>query len=156
MTTITIPDIRKEVTVHASQETCFNVFTGKFNLWWPHEFHVGKTPPTEFILEPGKHGRWYSKHEDGKDVKIGYVDVWQPCDRLVLIWQLGGDFCFHEDIKSEIELQFIPLNESSTLVKMTHRNLDQLGGGAKNISERDGGCKEKIMLSYKNTTEHIK
>lgn len=150
-----IPDIVKELEVQASQETCFQVFTEKIDLWWPRDYHVGKTAPTEFILEPGPDGRWYSRHEDGSEITIGHVLTWKPYDLLILNWQLGGDFQFHPEILTQVELQFIPLTKGSTLVKFAHRNLNRLSGGDKNILDMNTGW-GYIMSLYKQYAEITK
>jgi hypothetical protein len=54
--------VYKEVQVNASQETAFEVFTQKMDLWWPKTHHVGSCPMVESVLEGKKGGRWYSKH----------------------------------------------------------------------------------------------
>ena len=72
----------------ASQETAFKVFTGKMDAWWPRTHHVGMAPMVSFVLEPRVNGRWYTTHEDGTEVNIGYVLVWDPYGRLILNWQI--------------------------------------------------------------------
>ena len=99
--------IKKEVVVDASQETSFKVFTEKIDQWWPKELHVGKAPLRESILEPKPSGRWYSTHEDGSEVTIGYIIDWNPFDRLLLAWQIDGNFTYDPDLVSEIEVTFI-------------------------------------------------
>jgi len=131
--------IVKEVTVAAPQETAFNVFTRKMGLWWPKSHHVGSCPMTETILESGTNGRWYSKHEDGSEVNIGYVRTWDPFDQVVIIWQINGDFKVDPDLISEIEVQFIPEGPATTRVRLEHRDLDKLRGGTKVIDNMDHG-----------------
>lgn len=131
--------ILKEVVVAASQETAFTVFTGKIDLWWPRTHHVGSSPLAESILESGKNGRWYSKHEDGSEVNVGYVLTWDPFGRLVLVWQIDGNFKCDPDLHSEVEVQFIPEGPETTRVKLEHRDLEKLRGGTKVIDEMDQG-----------------
>jgi uncharacterized protein YndB with AHSA1/START domain len=151
--TTTIAPIKKEVLVAASQETAFNVFTQKMDLWWPRTHHVGSCPMTETVLEPGINGRWYSKHEDGSEVNVGQVLVWDPFSRLMLNWQINGDFQYTPTLRSEVEVQFIAEGPKQTRVKFEHRDLDQLTGGAKVIESMDEGW-GLIMSLYKNVTEN--
>jgi len=36
-----IEPVRKSVTVKATQEQAFRVFTEGFDTWWPREHHIG-------------------------------------------------------------------------------------------------------------------
>ena len=131
--------IKKEVVVEASQETSFKVFTEKIDQWWPKELHVGKAPLGESILEAGPAGRWYSTHEDGSDVTIGYILTWDPFSRLILAWQIDGNFIYDPNLVSEIEVNFIVEGPTRTRVKMEHRDLEKLRGGVKVIDQMDEG-----------------
>lgn len=142
--------IRKEVVVAASQETAFTVFTDKMDLWWPRTHHVGSCAMTGSVLEPGKKGRWYSKHEDGSEVNIGYVQTWDPFGHLVLVWQIDGNFKCDPDLISEIEVCFIAEGPGTTRVTMEHRDIDKLRGGKKVIDDMDKGW-GFIMDLYKNS-----
>ena len=131
--------IKKEVVVEASQETSFKVFVEKIDQWWPKELHVGKAPLRESILEAAPAGRWYSTHEDGSEVTIGYILDWDPFGRLLLAWQIDGNFKYDPNLVSEIEVNFIIEGPTRTRVQMEHRDLDKLRGGAKVIEEMDQG-----------------
>ena len=151
--TTTIAPIRKELLVEASQETAFNVFTSKMDLWWPRTHHIGSCPMTELVLEAGVNGRWYSRHEDGSEANIGYTLVWDPYSLLVLNWQIGGDFKYNTDLTTEVEVQFIPEGPKRTRVKMEHRDLEKLGGG-KTVESMDQGW-GMIMNLYKELVAGI-
>jgi hypothetical protein len=131
--------IKKELVVEASQETSFKVFTEKIDYWWPKELHVGKAPLRESILEAKPAGRWYSTHEDGSQVTIGYIITWDPYGHLVLAWQINGNFVYDPDLVSEIEVNFIVEGPTRTRVQLEHRDLDKLQGGTKVIEEMDQG-----------------
>lgn len=148
-----IPNIKKELVVAAKQETCFKVFTEKMDAWWPRTHHVGKSPMTEMVLEPGKDGRWFTKHEDGSEVNTGTVLVWQAYDLLVLNWQINGDFQYDPSVLTEVEVKFIAEGANSTRVLMEHKDLDRLGEGGKAIESMDEGW-GMIMNLYKNVAEH--
>lgn len=147
MNTLTIESIKKEVIVEASQATAFKVFTEKMDLWWPRTHHIGKSPMTELVLEPGLQGRWYSKHEDGSEADCGYVLRWEPNGLLVLAWQINGDFQYDPKLVTEVEVQFIPEDTQTTKVKLEHKNLDRIGAG-KTIESMNEGW-GKILELYK-------
>lgn len=144
--------IKKEVTVEASQETAFNVFTQKMDLWWPKAYHVGKTPLVESVLEPGTNGRWYSRHEDGSEVNVGYISTWNPYGHLVLIWQVDGNYQYDPNLVTEVEVKFIDEGPKKNRVQMEHRDLDKLTGGTKVIEDMDGGW-GYIMNLYKGVAD---
>jgi Activator of Hsp90 ATPase homolog 1-like protein len=143
--------IRKEVIVEASQETAFKVFTERMDLWWPRTHHVGKTPAIETALEPGFRGRWFTRHEDGSEVNIGYVLVYDPYARLVLVWQIDGNFQCDPQLHSEIEVTFRAEGPLQTKVNMEHRDLEKLAGGTKVIEDMNDGW-GYIMQLYEEVT----
>ena len=40
----TVTPVRKSITVHATVEHAFRVFTEEFDSWWPRSHHIGKSP----------------------------------------------------------------------------------------------------------------
>lgn len=148
MNKIKTEPIIKEFLVETDQERAFKIFTGKIDSWWPRTHHIGSTPMTELVLEPHANGRWFSRHEDGSEVNIGYVLTWSPYGLLVLIWQVNGNFQHDPDIISEIEVQFIAEGPRKTRVKFEHKNLDRLGVG-KAVESMDNGW-GVILDLYKN------
>lgn len=147
--------IRKEVLVETSQETAFRVFTEKIDLWWPKSHHVGKTPLVESVLEPGVKGRWFSRHEDGSEVNVGYVLIWDPFGRLVLVWQIDGNFQCDPQLHSEIEVVFTAEGPLKTRVKLEHRDLEKLMGGKKVMEDMNKGWGDILKL-YSEVTNQSK
>ena len=48
--TIDVP-VSKSITVKASAERAFEVFTAGFDTWWPRTHHIGKSPMKKSIIE---------------------------------------------------------------------------------------------------------
>jgi hypothetical protein len=151
MNKIKIESIKKELVVESSQERAFKVFTEKMDLWWPRTHHVGSCAMTETVLEPEINGRWFSRHEDGSEVNIGYVQTWDPYSLLVLIWQINGDFKCDPGLITEVEVQFIPEGSQKTRIKFEHKNLDRMHGD-KTVESMDEGW-GLILDLYKNLTD---
>jgi hypothetical protein len=149
---MTIQSIKKELLVEASQETCFKVFTGKMDLWWPRTHHVGACPMVESVLEPGVNGRWYSRHEDGSEVNVGYVLEWDPYAQVVLAWQIDGNFKCDPTLLTEVEVKFIPEGAKQTRIKFEHKNIERLGSG-KHVDSMNEGW-GYILNLYKQVTEN--
>src|SRR5262245_9243115 len=75
MTTITeshadVP-VRKSVTVNASAERAFRIFTEEMDTWWPRTHHIGKVPMRKQLIEPRAGGRCYSEQIDGTECPWG-------------------------------------------------------------------------------------
>jgi len=151
METINLITIKKELSVKASQQTAFEVFTKKMDLWWPRTHHVGTCPMTELALDAKPGGRWYSKHEDGSEVDIGYVLTYNPYELFTLAWQINGDFKYDPNLITEVEVQFIAEGAGSTKVIMQHKDLQKLGG-TKAVESMDNGWGQ-IMELYKKQAE---
>jgi len=134
-----IPNIKKELVIAAAQDTCFNVFTQKMDLWWPREYHVGQCPMVEMLLESGTGGRWYTRHEDGSEVNVGTVLTWNPFELLVLNWQIDANFRYNPKVVTEVEVKFIAEGAGTTRVLLEHKDLDRMGEGGKAIESMDGG-----------------
>jgi len=139
MSNNSIQSIRKRLLVNTSQKRAYEVFTQKINSWWPRTHHIGKTPVKEFLLEPRVNGRWYSTHEDGSECDTGKVLLWEPPNRLILAWQINGEFQYVSSLITEIEIKFIPDGPAKTIVEFEHRDLERLGGGGKTAESMDGG-----------------
>ncbi|AYL96483.1 SRPBCC family protein [Mucilaginibacter celer] len=152
METIKLTTIKKEVLVNASQETAFNAFTGKIDLWWPRTHHVGKCPMIELVLEQKQNGRWFSKHEDGSEVNVGYLLAWDPYQALVLAWQIDGNFQYVPELITEVKVNFIAESPTLTRVILEHHDLQKLMGGSKVIESMDQGWGMIINL-YKQVAD---
>jgi len=149
---MTTQSIKKELLVDASQETCFKAFTEKMDLWWPRTHHVGSCPMVESVLEPGVNGRWYSRHDDGSEVNVGYVMQWDPYAQVVLVWQIDGNFKCDPTLHTEVEVNFIPEGPTQTRVKFEHKNIERLGSG-KHFANMNEGWGHILNL-YKQVTEN--
>lgn len=130
-TASTIPAIRRTLTIGVPVEQAFRVFTDAFDSWWPPDYHLGEAEMAEAILEPREGGRWYERGVDGSECEWGRVLIWEPPHRVVLAWQVNGQWKYDPDPEHacEIELRFIPDGPGQTVVELEHRDLDKLVGG---------------------------
>ena len=123
--------VRKSITVNASPERAFEVFTDDFDSWWPRSHHIGKSPMTKAVIEGRKGGRCYNEQEDGTDSDWGTIMLWEPPRRFVIAWQLTGNWEFEPDIgnSSEVEVRFTPEAGGKTRVDLEHRHFERLTRG---------------------------
>jgi uncharacterized protein YndB with AHSA1/START domain/uncharacterized protein YciI len=119
--------VKKSVTVEASREIAFRVFTENMALWWPAEHHIGKSPLASIILEPRSQGRWAERSTDGSECNWGRVLAWEPPARLVLAWQLDAKFEFNPSFETEVEINFVAEGDKKTRVTLEHKHLERYG-----------------------------
>jgi len=119
--------VRKEIVVEAPAERAFRVFTNHFDKWWPREHHILEAPMARVVLESGVGGRWYEVGTDNSECDWGRVLVWDPPKRLVLAWQLNGDWQYDPDLVTELEFRFISLGKLRTRVELEHHHLERIG-----------------------------
>ncbi len=68
---------------------------------------------------------------DGSQCDWGRVLAWEPPHRLVVTWQINGQWQYDPDPQhaSEIEVRFTPDGPEQTTVELEHRLLDRLVDG---------------------------
>ena len=125
--TITPAPVRKTVTVAATPQRAFEVFTAGLERWWPRSHSIGKGKLKQAVLEPREGGRWYGIDDDGSETEWGDVLVWDPPGRLVLAWRIGADWQYHQDLLTEVELVFTAQADGATRVDLEHRRLENMG-----------------------------
>jgi len=123
--------VHRTITVAASRQRAFEVFTAQFGTWWPKEYSM-VDEMADFVVEPKVGGRWYSVGVDGKEVDAGRVTAFEPPDRLTLAWHLDGNFQYDPDPAhaSEVDVQFIAEDETHTRVELEHRAFERHGATA--------------------------
>jgi uncharacterized protein YndB with AHSA1/START domain len=127
----TIPTLGGKATVGMPVEEAFRFFTDSFGSWWPAEYHIGHADMATAILEPREGGRWYERGVDGTECDWGRVLAWEPPHRLVVTWQINGQWQYDTDPEhaSEIEVRFTPDGPEQTVVVLEHRHIDRLVAG---------------------------
>jgi len=154
--TIEIAPVRKSVVVEASPSQAFSVFTAGIDRWWPKSHGIGATPITQSFIEPFVGGRWYTHHEDGSDVVIGHVRVWQPAERLIVSWEISAEWKpdARSAVSSEVEVRFTAEAGGRTRVDLEHRSFERMGAvaGEKMRKDVDGGWPHLLDLYAQHAT----
>jgi uncharacterized protein YndB with AHSA1/START domain len=131
MTEATLSAVKRSVTVDATPERAFDVFTAGFSTWWPIEsHHIGEAMAVDVIIEPHVGGRWFERDAEGRECLWGFVTHWEPPGRVVLSWHLTAEYEFDPDPDkaSEVEIRFTPHN-AGTLVELEHRGFEKRAEG---------------------------
>jgi uncharacterized protein YndB with AHSA1/START domain len=135
MTTATEPmadrPVRKSITVKASADRAFRVFTEGVDTWWPRTHHIGKSPMKKTIIEGRAGGRCFTQQIDGTDCDWGQVLVWEPPHRFVMAWQITPAWGYEPDVtkSSEVEVRFTAESDGETRVDVEHRYFARHGAG---------------------------
>jgi uncharacterized protein YndB with AHSA1/START domain len=131
--TQTIEPIRRGVTVEVDQQRAFDLFTADMTSWWPAEHHIGSAPIEQIVIEPRAGGRWFTRHQDGTETSTGYVVAFDPPYRLVVTWQIGSDWTYHDDLVTTVEVVFEAEGPDRTRVTLEHRDLAAYGEEAETM-----------------------
>ena len=132
--TITPAPIRRSVQVKVPPARAFEIFTAGASRWWlrTHSISPTKSPIKDVVIESRAGGRWYERGEDGSECDWGKVLAWEPPltekskGRLLLAWQINGEFKYDPNLLTEVEIRFTPA-ESGTLVELEHRLIERMG-----------------------------
>jgi uncharacterized protein YndB with AHSA1/START domain len=132
-----IEPVRHEVTVPLTPEAAFSLFTADFSAWWPVEHHIGAADLEIAIIEPATGGRWYERGTDGSECDWGEVLAYEPPSRLVLSWQINGQWKYEPDPAhgSEVEVTFTAAGPGRTRVQLEHRHLGRPGSAGQAIHD---------------------
>jgi uncharacterized protein YndB with AHSA1/START domain len=149
--------VRKVVSVQASPETAWRVFTEKMGTWWPLAvYKIGQANAVDAVIEPFVGGRWYECGDDGSTCDWGRVLSWEPPSRLLLSWDINADWQFDPALNTEIEVLFIADGRNATRVELEHRRLDRYGARRDEMrriydTEGDWG---RLLASFAQVAEH--
>lgn len=120
---MSIEPVRKKITVPATMDDAFAVFTQKIGSWWPHETHsIGGERTKRVIMEGELGGRLYEIVDDGTEHDWGAVLVWDPPRQVTLSWHVSRG----PEVYTEIEVTF-EASDDGTVVSLEHRHWERLG-----------------------------
>jgi uncharacterized protein YndB with AHSA1/START domain len=137
MTNVADNVVRKIVTVNVPIEHAFEVFTKRFDTWWPRSHKVGKSDLQSAVLETREGGRWYERGVDGSECEWGRVLVYVPPERLALSWHLDANFQVDPDPAkaSRIDVSFSADQQGRTRVELVHSGFENHGPGWERVRD---------------------
>jgi uncharacterized protein YndB with AHSA1/START domain len=152
-------NVRKAVRTEAPQVVAWQVFTEQMRRWWPLDnYKIGKAKAIDAIIEPRVGGRWYERGDEGSTCDWGSVLAWEPPARLVLSWDITADWQYDRNLKTEIELRFIPNGKGATRVELQHRRLDRYGARRDEmhrIFESEGGGWSQLLAMFARVAAEV-
>jgi uncharacterized protein YndB with AHSA1/START domain len=150
--------VGKSIRVRASAEKAFRVFATEMDSWWPRSHHIGSSPMKRVVVEGRPGGAIYTDQEDGTPCPWGTVLTWDPPRRFVMAWRVSSTWHYEPDLAkcSEVEVQFTPADDGTTLVELEHRGIHRHGGACAKMREMvnaEGGGWGALLVLYGKTTE---
>lgn len=133
-----VAPVVRTVRVATDARRAFEVFTAQMGRWWPADHHIGATAFRDIVIEPHAGGRFFEVGQDGRECDWGHVKAYEPGERLLLAWQLNGDWEYDPDFEVEVEVTFIPMGEK-TEVRLEHRNLERYGARSSEVAASISG-----------------
>ena len=121
--------VKKSVVVRTTPEHAFETFTINMGKWWPKTHSTAKSPQKDVVVEPRTGGRWFEIGEDGSETDWGRVVAWEPHERVVLTWQLTGEWKYDPEFVTHVEVTFVPEGDA-VRVTLEHRDLERFGDAA--------------------------
>jgi uncharacterized protein YndB with AHSA1/START domain len=139
MTTTT--DVRREVTVAATQERAFDLFTSRMAEWWPAGHHLASSPVLAMTVEPRVGGRLYDTCEDGSESVWGQVTEWDPPTAFTFAWMISGTWQLETDVEkaSRVTVTF-GAEGDRTRVTVVHKDFWRLAEGGQGMADAVGAA----------------
>jgi uncharacterized protein YndB with AHSA1/START domain len=130
----------ESIIVEAPAEEAFRVFTEDMESWWPPEHHLLEGELAGMVFEPRAGGRIYDRGTDGSECQWARVLAYEPPSRIVFSWDIALDWKIETDPAkaSEVEVRFVPENETRTRVELEHRNIERHGDGWEKMRDAVG------------------
>ena len=131
-----------EVAVPA--ERAFAIWTSRFASWWPLDHTVTAERGLTVVLEPRLGGRLYERTANGTEYDWGEITEWDPPRGFSYLWHLRAD----RSDATDVELSFVPIDDSSTRIELLHSGWDRLGAGGEDWRDRNTGGWRSLMPHY--------
>jgi uncharacterized protein YndB with AHSA1/START domain len=148
---------RAEVTVDASPEDAFALFTEDIGLWWRRDtpYWNDRERGLSVRIEPGLGGRFVEVYdlEDGSGMEVGRVTAWQPGRRLALSWTQAD---WPGGATTDLEITFAPLPDGRTAVSLEHSGFERVPGALEFVDGYDAGWKEVLGWFAEHAGDHVR
>jgi uncharacterized protein YndB with AHSA1/START domain len=145
--TLPVEPVRKSVTVPVTPERAFEIFTAKFQEWWPLRTHsVGGSEAVGAVFGEGVGAPIVETLADGTTSVWGTITDWEPPHHLACTWHAGTP----EAEATRVEVTFTPDVPGSTVVQLIHSGWEHRPDGAAARDGYDSGW-EPVIGSFAKT-----
>lgn len=143
--------IVKTIDVPCGQEQAFTVFVNNLNSWWPRDKNsvsaMQGEVAIEIILEPQEGGAIVEIGHDNTRHRWGTVTRYDPYGSIALDWHIN----MPAEKASRVDVTFLPLDDNTTRVELTHSNWEVFGDSAADMrAGYDSGWVGVFEQAYKN------
>jgi uncharacterized protein YndB with AHSA1/START domain len=122
-----VEPVRKAVTVPATPQRAFELFTAHIQEWWPLRTHsVGGEDAVGVAFGEGVGGAIVETLADGSTSVWGTVTDWEPPHRVAFAWHPGRS----EADATRVEVTFAQDGPGSTVVRVVHSGWEGRPDGA--------------------------
>jgi uncharacterized protein YndB with AHSA1/START domain len=146
---------RAEVTVDASPEAAFALFTQEIGFWWRRDtpYWNDRARGLSIRIEPGVGGRFIEVYDlqTGSGMEVGRVTAWEPGRRLGLTWSQVG---WPAGATTDLEITFEPAEQGGTVVRLEHSGFERVPGAIDFIAGYDAGWKEVLGWFAEHADTH--
>ena len=155
-TDISETTVRKSITVNAPIARAFDVFTTRFDTWWPRSHHIGAAEMAEAILDArvGGSARYHATHVVSHADEVAWLDCYiirdgkhcpgnitNPRDRVQIHFETTGSYD-HPKFNPPYVSSDFPLPETRWQREFLHAN------GSLSV---DGPPKDAAGRTYETT-----
>jgi len=131
-----IAAVRKVVSVEASPQRAFELFTEGIQVWWPLRTHsVGEQQTAGVTFGEGVGGTIIETLADGTAALWGRVTRWEPPHLVAFTWHPGNP----ESEAGEVEVTFTEDKSGGTVVVLVHTGWERRPDGARAREGYDTG-----------------
>jgi uncharacterized protein YndB with AHSA1/START domain len=116
-----VNEVRAEVTVNASPEEAFTLFTEHVDAWWRRGERYGGTDVVGHRFDAGVGGGFFEVLAD-REHELGRITIWEPPHRLAFSWRQGN---WAPDETTEVEITFTA-SASGTTVALRHHGFERI------------------------------
>lgn len=129
-----LTSVSRSITVAATPEDSFRVFTEEIGSWWPPHYHLIPGYSATH-LEPRAGGRIFDTSDAGDESTWGRVIAWEPPRVFAFRWHIRPDWGLPDDDTpaSRVTVTFTAIEDGRTRVDLVHDELDQHGDGWERI-----------------------
>jgi uncharacterized protein YndB with AHSA1/START domain len=136
-----IEPVRKTVTVPATPQRAFELFTAHMQEWWPLRTHsVGTGDAAGVVFGEGTGAAIIETLADGTTSVWGTVTQWEPPHRVAFTWHPGHP----EAEATRVEVTFTQDGPGSTVVRMVQSGWERRPDGASAREGYDSGWEPVI------------